>query len=137
MQQTTEWGFDRAGRQVSIAGYTDEDTPSTKQTTTYDYDKLGRVVTITYPDTKTIEYAYNDQGGVKKRTDQRDIVTYYGYNKLRAMTVRTTDPAVACDPIAQDPNYVPDELTTMRAKSATSYPSFKAAFPASDWSSSA
>lgn len=75
--------------------YTDEDTPSTKQTTTYDYDKLGRVVTITYPDTKTIEYAYNDQGKVKRRTDQRDIVTYYGYNKLRAMTVRTTDPAVA------------------------------------------
>ncbi len=68
----------------------------------------GRITEITYPDTKTIEFAYNNQGKVKRRTDQRDIVTYYRYDKLRAMTLRTTDPAAAGDPVADDPNYVPD-----------------------------
>ena len=107
-EQTTEWVFDRVGRQVSIAGYTDEDDNDTKQVTAYDYDKLRHVVTITYPDTKTIAFAYDNQGKVKRRTDQQDIVTYYKYDKLRAMTLRTTDPAEAGDPIASDPNYVPD-----------------------------
>ena len=31
---------------------------STAQTTTYDLDNLGRVTTITYPDSKTIQYQY-------------------------------------------------------------------------------
>ena len=79
LKQTTEWGFDRAGRQISIAGYTGVGTAGTKQTTTYTYDNLGNVTQITYPDTKTIEYVYNDQGKVKQRTDQREWITYYLY----------------------------------------------------------
>jgi len=80
-----------------------------EQTTTYTYDKLGRVTQITYPDMKTIGYAYNDKGKVKKRTDQRGWITYYRYDKMRNLTRRTTDPNAGGDPIAQDPNYVPAE----------------------------
>ncbi len=86
LKQTTEWGFDRAGRQVSIAGYTGVGTGGTKQTTTYTYDKLGNVTLITYPDTKTIEYVYGDQGKVRERTDQRGLVTYYKYDRRRNLT---------------------------------------------------
>jgi RHS repeat-associated protein len=82
LKQTTEWGFDRVGRQTSIAGYTDNGDKDTKQTTTYTFDDLSRVTKTTYPDTKTIEYAYNSTGRVTKRTDQRNIVTYYDYDRV-------------------------------------------------------
>ncbi len=72
--------------QTALAGYTDEDTPSTKQVTTYDYDDLGMVTTITYPDTKTIAYVYNNQGRVARRTDQRDIDEQSDEEELSAST---------------------------------------------------
>jgi len=42
---------------------------STDRITVYGYDKLGHVTLITYPDTKTIQYACNSTGQVWRRVD--------------------------------------------------------------------
>jgi len=43
---------------------------------------LDKVEQIRYPDSQTITYAYYDNGMVKTRTDQRDLVTTYAYDVL-------------------------------------------------------
>jgi len=82
IKQTTEWGYDRAGRQVTITGYCDETNPNDDQTTTYTYDKRGLVTLITYPDSNDIQYVYDDRGQVTQRTDQRGWDTTGGRGNL-------------------------------------------------------
>ncbi|MBW8017821.1 MAG: RHS repeat protein [Planctomycetes bacterium] len=86
LARTTDYGYDRLGRQNSIIGYADG---STEQETEYAYSKLGQIETITYPDTETIEYAYNPTGQVKERTDQLDIVTDYEYSAAGNLLIKT------------------------------------------------
>ena len=106
IKQTTEWGYDRVGRQVTITGYCDETDTNDDQTTVYTYDKLGNVTRITYPDSASIAYVYNDLGRVVKRTDQRDWLTYYRYDAAGNLSFKTNDPNLAglTDPNLYDPN---------------------------------
>jgi len=80
--QKTEWAYDRLGRQTSITGYA---VSQTAQATGYEYNKLGLITKITYPDDETIEYSYDPNGHVLDRTDQRGWVTEYEYDKLGHM----------------------------------------------------
>ena len=98
INQVTQWTYNRLGRQTSISSWTDNTDNNTKQTTTYDYDRKGNVVKITYPDTKTIEYSYNPAGTVKNRKDQRNFVTYYEYDGLNSLLIKSTDPDAVTDP---------------------------------------
>ena len=86
INQVTEYAYDTIGRQISISGYAKDSDAATKQSTTYDYDKMGRITKITYPDSAAIEYAYNAAGKVWKRTDQRGIETFYTYDHTYTMT---------------------------------------------------
>jgi len=120
IRQVTLWDYDRAGRQISVTGYVDENDPDVHQTTVYDYDKVGNVKTITYPDQKTINYMYNDIGKVWKRTDQRGLTTYYRYDDGGNMELKTNDPFAGKDwSIISDPNYVNDPNMTWFAESFT------------------
>ena len=88
INQKTEYGYDRLGRQTSITGYADG---STAQTTTYTYDDLDRIKKITYPDSNDIDFEYNPAGKVIKRTDQRGIVTQYTYDSTYNMLAKYVD----------------------------------------------
>ena len=96
-QQTTEYTYDRLGRQITITGYTGVGTTGTKQTTTYAYTDLDKVAQIEYPDEETIEYTYYDNGMVKTRTDQRGLVTTYAYDAAgtRLLTKTVTQSGIA------------------------------------------
>ncbi|MCK4292071.1 MAG: hypothetical protein KAY65_02655 [Planctomycetes bacterium] len=88
INQTTEYAYDRLGRQTSIIGYAD---PAVAQTTQYEYDDLDRIWKITYPDTNEITYQYNEAGRVTRRNDQQGIVTTYTYNGMYNMTAKYVD----------------------------------------------
>jgi RHS repeat-associated protein len=96
LNQTTEFGFDRLGRQITITGSQDETDPNTDQTTSYSYDKLYRVVKVIYPDSSFLEYEYDKVGNVSKRTDRRGWITLYEYDDLGRQTGKS----------AYDPNEV-------------------------------
>ena len=89
INQKTEYGYDRLGRQTSITGYVDEG--SSEQTTSYTYDALNRIIEVNYPDDNYIAFEYNPAGKVVKRTDQRGIVTEYSYNGIYNMLAKYVD----------------------------------------------
>jgi YD repeat-containing protein len=68
INQKTEYGYDRVGRQTSITGYADG---STAQTTKYTYDGVDRITKVAYPDANDIDFEYNAAGKVTRRNDQR------------------------------------------------------------------
>lgn len=82
LNQTTEYDYDRLGRQTAIVGYASAATP---QITTYTYDKLNRTTKVTYPDGSNIQYSYNELGQVLQRIDQRNITTNYVYDDLQRL----------------------------------------------------
>jgi YD repeat-containing protein len=110
IKQTTEYSHNRLGRQVSISGYTDETDNDTKQTTVYNYDELARVTGIIYPDANSISFNYNAGGKVTRRIDQRGWITWYDYDDVYNLAVKTTDPNLAevLGLIIIDPNNTPD-----------------------------
>ncbi|MHC4714958.1 MAG: hypothetical protein ACYTAN_17080, partial [Planctomycetota bacterium] len=88
INQTTEYGYDRLGRQVSITGYA---VSETEQKTQYEYDNADRITKVTYPDGNEITYGYNSAGRVIEREDQRGIVTTYSYDGVYNMTQKLVD----------------------------------------------
>jgi YD repeat-containing protein len=73
INQKTQYGYDRLGRQTSITGY----AVSVTTQTTYTYDDADRITKVTYPDGNEIAYGYNAAGKVIEREDQRGTVTTY------------------------------------------------------------
>jgi RHS repeat-associated protein len=88
INQTTRYTYDRLGRQETIKGYANG---VTEQTTTYTYDKLSRITNVEYPDSNSITFAYYSSGNVKKRIDQRGIVSTYAYNDTYNLLTKTVD----------------------------------------------
>jgi RHS repeat-associated protein len=78
INQKTKYTYDKCGRQTSITGYAD---PCIPQTTSYEYDSLGRLEKATYPDGNYVEFTYNEVGLRTKRVDQRGIIITYAYDK--------------------------------------------------------
>ncbi len=87
LARTTEYIYDRLGRQINIIANDGSD-----QTTSYDYDLASRVTKVTYPDSGAIEYAYSPSGMVTQRIDQRNITTRYTYDKAGKLLTKQNDP---------------------------------------------
>ena len=49
------------------------------QTTTYNYDSLGNLLKITYPDSKTVEYEYNQNSQIADFKDKKGNHTEFEY----------------------------------------------------------
>ena len=84
LARVTQYEYDRVGNLKKIIADDDNNPTNGVQETLYTYDKAGRVIQITYPDSKTIAYEYEDPaaaGRPTKRTDQRGTVTVYEYDK--------------------------------------------------------
>ncbi len=79
---TTTWAYNGLGLVTSM---TDDDSHAT----TYDYDDAGRVTKITYPDTGDVDFAYDDAANEKTRTDQKGVVTTYAYDDLHRLVSRS------------------------------------------------
>ncbi|WBW96137.1 zincin-like metallopeptidase toxin domain-containing protein [Oceanirhabdus sp. W0125-5] len=71
----------------------------------YDYDKNGRVKTITDPYLETVTYAYDGNGNVLSIEDQKKFTTKYVYNKMNQVKEvwqhEDTSPSVTYDYDAQ------------------------------------
>jgi RHS repeat-associated protein len=83
----TTYGYDGIN-QTSI---TDHDN----HTTSYEYDHASHLKKVTYPSPGGhVDYTY-DAADLHTRTDQRGIVTTYGYNDLHQLTSRVYDDGTA------------------------------------------
>ncbi len=77
LQRTTYYGYDRNNRRTLIS--------SGSETTTYEYNYLGKIDQISYPDDKVIEYGYDMLGNVINRTvteNSQSVTTHYKRNIL-------------------------------------------------------
>ena len=102
--RTTGYEYNRLGQLVHLIAYNDTNT----QTTTYAYDAQGKETSVTYPDSGAVEYAYNLQGKVVQRIDQRNITTAYEYDDLARLTKKYAVVEDSGDP--NNPTPVPAEL---------------------------
>ncbi|MFD2767079.1 DNRLRE domain-containing protein [Micromonospora eburnea] len=86
----------------------------TADVTTYTYDAVGRLITLSAPPSagQTVRndttYTYYDNGWTKSSTDPWDIVTAYDYNKLGAQTSRTVTSAGGSSNRTMTWSYFPD-----------------------------
>ena len=76
--QVTQGQSTRYGKVTSIFG---ESTygASANRVTLLQYDELDRVTQITFPDSETLQYQYNEEGAVTKMTDVHGNITNYTY----------------------------------------------------------
>ena len=72
---TTRYGYDAAGQLRSIT-----DHPG--NSTTINYDALGRKTAMSDPDLGAWSYAYDRVGNLTARTDARGVTTTFGYDAL-------------------------------------------------------
>ncbi|MEF3311883.1 polymorphic toxin-type HINT domain-containing protein [Paenibacillus sp. GYB004] len=79
--ETITYDYDTAGRRLWVQSNTER--------TTYSYDATtGWLTNVGYPDSRSIQYEYNNDGQRTKMTDPFGIVTVYDYdsrNRLRAV----------------------------------------------------
>ncbi|MCG8683715.1 MAG: hypothetical protein MI892_02500, partial [Desulfobacterales bacterium] len=81
LERKTEYAYNQSGRLSQVTGDTDTDATVT-QMTAYDYNELGNITKITYPDSATIEYSYDLVGKVTQRIDQLGRKTEYIYDDM-------------------------------------------------------
>jgi YD repeat-containing protein len=79
---TTSYTYDGVGEMLTM---TDHDG----DTTSYGWDTAGRLAGITYPDNGVVTYTHYDSGKLHTRTDQQNVVTTYTYNDLYQLTARS------------------------------------------------
>ncbi len=72
---TTTWDYDDLNRIISV-------TDPFTQTVEYDYDAAGNRTGLTYPDTKSVTYSYNSGNQLTNVTDWNDQVTQYSYDPV-------------------------------------------------------
>jgi RHS repeat-associated protein len=72
LKRTTTYGYDRFGRQTSIAATENDDTQNSR-TTSYDYNYLDKITKISYPGSNTLEYAHDMRGNVILRIEDPDV----------------------------------------------------------------
>ncbi|WP_158074084.1 golvesin C-terminal-like domain-containing protein [Micromonospora sp. CB01531] len=98
---TTETVYDELDRvKETRTAYDGNDARyNTADVTTYEYDDVGRLATVSMPPSagesvrNDTVYSYFDNGWTKTSRDPWDILTTYDYNKLGAQTKRTLTPA--------------------------------------------
>ncbi|WP_433363628.1 DNRLRE domain-containing protein [Actinoplanes sp. CA-142083] len=99
----------------------DDSRYKTPDKTTYTYDKVGRLDTLSAPpsagqslrnDTK---YTYFDNGWTKSSSDPWDLVTTYDYNELGSQTAQTVTSAGGSSNRTMSWTYYPDGKLRSRA----------------------
>lgn len=99
-----EYTYDTQGRMKTLRTWKEFDQSagsglSGAATTTWSYDpQTGFLLSKTYPDSRTVSYAYDAFGRVETRTWARGVVTTYGYNnagELSSVTYSDGTPAVS------------------------------------------
>ena len=83
-QSVTKYSYDNMGNVTSVTnGLPNENSPLTLgQTTTYEYDALGRMTKETTPEGKVQTYAYDLGGRLLSSTDKKNLQTQYTYDAL-------------------------------------------------------
>jgi len=93
-----EYEYDAAGRRTSMTDVT-LSPPSTynENITTYDYDDVNRLTSVTWPGDLTVAYEYDDVGNRTSITYPDDRVVDYTYDDLNRLDTATdwADPANA------------------------------------------
>lgn len=86
------------------------------QTRTFTYSSLSRLLSSTNPESGTIQYIYDNNGNVTKKTDGRNVETNYVYDALNRVTQRS----YSNEPVGQNPTptvtYFYDKLTNAKGK---------------------
>ena len=77
----TTYAYDALGRLTTIS--------QGVQTRTFTYDALGRQLSETHPESGTTAYTYDANSNVLTRTDARGIVTTSAYDELNRITSKT------------------------------------------------
>ncbi|MCO1597713.1 DNRLRE domain-containing protein [Micromonospora sp. RHAY321] len=92
----------------------DDSRYTTPDKTTYEYDEVGRLATMSAPPSagqsvrNDTTYNYYDNGWTKTSSDPWDIVTSYDYNELGAQTARTLTSAGGSSNRTMNWSYFPD-----------------------------
>ncbi|WP_445319867.1 golvesin C-terminal-like domain-containing protein [Micromonospora sp. ZYX-F-536] len=92
----------------------DDSRYTTPDKTTYAYDEVGRLATMSAPPSagqsvrNDTTYNYYDNGWTKNSSDPWDIVTSYDYNELGAQTARTLASAGGSSNRTMNWSYFPD-----------------------------
>ncbi|MEU5726133.1 RHS repeat-associated core domain-containing protein, partial [Micromonospora sp. NPDC047738] len=108
--------FDKLNRvkETRTAYDKDDSRYTTADVTTYTYDAVGRLATLSAPPSagesvrNDTTYAYYDNGWTKSSSDPWDIVTSYDYNELGAQTSRTVTSAGGSSNRTMTWSYFPD-----------------------------
>ncbi|MET7749730.1 DNRLRE domain-containing protein [Micromonospora sp. NPDC005367] len=108
--------YDKLNRVKETRTAYDKDDASytTADVTTYTYDDVGRLKTLSAPPSagesvrNDSTYSYFDNGWTKTSSDPWDIVTTYGYDKLGAQTERTVTSAGGSSNRTMTWSYFPD-----------------------------
>lgn len=77
----TKFFYDKLGQTIK----TIKNIDGTDHTTETTYDALGRIATITYPDTTVIKYKYDSGGNIYQVTDLSGATVYAEYTGYNAM----------------------------------------------------
>ena len=80
---TTTYGYDNLGNLTSVT------PPSGFGSRSFTYTSLGRLWTANNPESGAITYTYDGNGNLKTRTDARSIVTTFTYSALNQVKTKT------------------------------------------------
>jgi RHS repeat-associated protein len=79
----TTWTYDPVGNLKTV-------TDAKNRTTTYGYDGADHLTSVTAPDTTVTSYAYDPVGNLSSRTDAKQHTTTYGYDNANRLASVTT-----------------------------------------------
>jgi RHS repeat-associated protein len=84
------------------------------QTRTYSYSSLSRLLSAVNPESGSISYTYDNNGNLATRTDARNVVTTYAYDRLDRVITKTYSGET--DYATPTASYFYDNLTNARGK---------------------
>lgn len=83
---TTTYAYDVMSNLTSL-------TDAESHTTAFAYDGYNRIESVTYPGARTESYTYDIAGRLLTKTDRKGVITTYGYDALSRLTSKTySDP---------------------------------------------
>jgi len=111
---TTTYGYDEVGNLLTV-------TNARNQVTSHQYDNLNRLTKTTYPDTTKYEqYTFDEIGNLKTRRDRAAIVTTYHYdNRYRLVGIDHSTDGSWDVSYSYDANDNPWTTTTMTGVTTT------------------
>lgn len=84
-------------------GKVSKETDPNSHASTYDYDKLDRLIEEKDAESNITKYKYDRQGNLKEKTNPRGFSTFYEYDKINRL-IKVTDALVQETKFEYDPN---------------------------------